>query len=142
MPSQAKLFVLNTVSETRGEISILEIENEIGFAAKRFFIVSGVPSNEKRGQHAHIEGEQLLIAVNGSLMASVFDGSTTQEFELDSSKQALFMPKMTWGSQWNFSKDAKLLVLCSNTYEPEDYITNFQEFTSNVKQNPRPQNNG
>ena len=128
MPSQAKLFNLKTVSETRGEISILEIENEIGFAAKRFFIVSGVPSNEKRGQHAHIEGEQLLIAVNGSLKASIFDGSTTQEFELNSSKQALFMPKMTWGSQWDFSSDAKLLVLCSNTYEPADYITELEDF--------------
>lgn len=130
MPSQAKLFDLKTISEARGEISILEIENEIGFAAKRFFIVSGVPSNEKRGQHAHIEGEQLLIAVNGSLKASIFDGSTTQEFELNSSKQALFMPKMTWGSQWNFSSDAKLLVLCSNAYEPGDYITDLEDFKS------------
>ena len=130
MPSQSKLFSLKTISETRGEISILEIENEIGFAAKRFFIVSGVPSNEKLGQHAHIEGEQLLIAVNGSLKASIFDGSTTQEFELNSSKQALFMPKMTWGSQWNFSNDATLLVLCSNAYVPGDYITDLEDFKS------------
>lgn len=128
MHRKAELFGLKSVSESRGNINIIELEREIGFVAKRFFVVSEVPSSEKRGQHAHFEGEQLLIAISGSLSASVFDGVQTQEFELNSLNNALFMPAMTWGSQWNFSHDAKLLVLCSNSYEPSDYIADIEEF--------------
>ena len=128
MLRKAELIGLRSISESRGNIDILEIEKEIGFVAKRFFVVSDVPFAEKRGQHAHIEGEQLLIAITGSLKASVFDGLHTQEFQLNSSSKALFMPAMTWGGQWNFSSDAKLLVLCSNTYEPSDYIADIEEF--------------
>lgn len=134
MHNHARMVELQNISEPRGEISILEVEKFVGFSFKRIFIVSGVPSNEKRGQHAHIEGEQLLIAITGSVSASIFDGMSTSEFQLNSTNHGLFMPKMTWGTQWNFTSDAKLLVLCSNSYDPSDYITDKQEFISRVNE--------
>lgn len=132
MRSEARIINLQTVSEIRGEINILELQKVVGFSAQRFFIVSGVPASEKRGQHAHIEGQQFLVALNGSVKASIFDGQATNEFLLNSPTFGLYMPKMTWGSQWDFSEDAKLLVLCSNAFEPSDYITDISEFNSRV----------
>jgi dTDP-4-dehydrorhamnose 3,5-epimerase-like enzyme len=132
MRNAAGLVELSFVREARGDLGFLELEKEVGFAAKRFFIVSGVPANEVRGQHAHVQGEQFLIALQGSLKASTFDGESTQEFELNKPDFGLYMPKMSWGSQWNFSSDAKLLVLCSNIYDPSDYITDLEVFKSRV----------
>jgi hypothetical protein len=43
------------------------------------------------------------------------------------------MPPLTWGEQASFSEGAKLLVLASELYDPEDYIEDYEEFISLVQ---------
>jgi hypothetical protein len=35
---------------------------------------------------------------------------------------------MTWGSQFNYSSGAILLVLASESFDQQDYINNYEEF--------------
>jgi UDP-2-acetamido-3-amino-2,3-dideoxy-glucuronate N-acetyltransferase len=47
---------------------------------------------------------------------------------LDSPRQALYLPPMTWGTQYRYTPDAVLLVLASEKYDPDDYIRDYAEF--------------
>jgi len=86
-----------------------------------------------RGQHAHRVSHQFLVAVAGSITATCDDGYTKTEHVLDSSSVGLYMPPLTWGEQTCFSEGAKLLVLASELYDPEDYIVNYEEFISLIQ---------
>jgi hypothetical protein len=40
---------------------------------------------------------------------------------------------MTWGVQYNFSRDAVLQVLASDPYDAEDYINCYSDFLAGVR---------
>ena len=40
----------------------------------------------------------------------------------------LHIPPMVWGIQYQFSPDAVLLVLASDTYAADDYIRKYEDF--------------
>jgi len=48
----------------------------------------------------------------------------------------LFLPALTWGTQYNFSSDAVLAVLASREYVSEDYIRDYTEFLRRVGREP------
>lgn len=98
------------------------------FVPERFFAVFDVPSAETRGSHAHRVCEQYLICLRGSVSAIVDDGKHREEILLDSPDLALFMPALTWGTQYRYSPDAVLLVLASHKYDNDDYIRDYDQF--------------
>lgn len=58
----------------------------------------------------------------------VDDSETSTVVTLDRPTLGLYMPPMTWGAQYDYSKDAVLLVLASHVYDEEDYIHEYEEF--------------
>ncbi len=85
-----------------------------------------------RGEHAHRECEQFLIAMRGSLSVVLDDGKSSREVRLDTPVMGLYIPPMIWGIQYKFTEDAVLLVLASQPYCANDYIRDyaiFQELT-------------
>jgi hypothetical protein len=62
----------------------------------------------------------------------VDDGTTRDEFLLDSPDVGLHMPAMMWGTQYAYSPDAVLAVFASLPYDAEDYIRTYAEFKSEV----------
>lgn len=122
------IYCLKEISDTRGSLSVGEFEKEIPFAPLRYFLVYGVPPEKVRGEHAHIECHQFLIAVKGSVHVIADDGVNRTEFILDRPNKGLHLPPMTWGVQYRYSTDAVLLVFASHHYEPDDYITDYDEF--------------
>ena len=124
---------LSTASDDRGSLVAAESLSQIPFDVKRIFLVHSVPSIESRGAHAHKECHQFLICVSGSVHVIVDDGVEKFEFTLDSPSQAVYMPPMTWGTQYRYSTDAVLLVLASHAYDPNDYIRSYSEFKAAVE---------
>jgi hypothetical protein len=47
---------------------------------------------------------------------------------LDRPSLGLYMPALTWGTQFEYSVDAILLVLASDQYDADDYIHDYDEF--------------
>jgi len=129
----SKLIQLQSFTDDRGVLSVGSTPKEIPFEAKRFFITSATSPSVVRGQHAHRVSHQFLVAVAGSVIATCDDGHTKTEHVLDSSSVGLYMPPLTWGEQTSFSEGAKLLVLASELYDPEDYIENYEEFISLIQ---------
>ncbi|ETF06443.1 MULTISPECIES: WxcM-like domain-containing protein [Pseudomonas] len=114
--------------DIRGSLSVGEFERDIPFSVKRYFLVSNVPTAETRGEHAHRECHQFLIAVKGTVHVVADNGTNRQEFVLDSHTLGLLLPAMTWGIQYKYSSDAVLLVFASEHYEASDYIRDYDQF--------------
>ncbi len=120
------------VRDMRGSLSVGEFERTVPFPPKRYFLVFDVPNREIRGEHAHRICHQFLICIKGSCSALVDDGGNRQEFLLDKPNIGLYIPSMTWGTQYKYSSDAVLLVFASDYYDPADYIRDYNEFLSLV----------
>lgn len=128
------LHRLTMVRDMRGDLSVGEFAREIPFEPKRYFLVLNVPSEKTRGEHALRKCHQFLICVKGRCSVVVDDGQSRREVKLDSPELGIYLPPMTWGIQYKYSPDAILLVFASDYYDPSDYIRNYQEFISLVRQ--------
>lgn len=128
--SGVTLHHLREVVDMRGSLSVAELGEDTPFEAKRYFLVYGVPSLEIRGEHAHRQCKQFLIAVNGSVHVVADDGKHREEFVLDRPNLGLYLPPMTWGIQYRYSPDAVLMVLASEHYDNADYVRDYDQFLS------------
>lgn len=124
----AALWRLPRFRDGRGSLVVAELPTDLPFAPRRIFTVYDVPGLDVRGEHAHRECRQLLLATHGALSVVVDDGTESREVRLDVPTVALYMPPMIWGVQYKFTPDAVLLVLASHSYEASDYIRDRAEF--------------
>lgn len=124
---------LSFVPDLRGALSVGEFEREIPFVPKRYFLVFDVPTAEVRGEHAHVHCQQFLVAAKGSVSVVADDGVNRQEFLLSRPDVGLYLPPMTWGIQYRYSSDVVLLVFASDYYDPVDYVRDYAEFLSMVR---------
>jgi dTDP-4-dehydrorhamnose 3,5-epimerase-like enzyme len=126
--NSVRLVRLNSHNDARGNLRAGEFPKELPFEPKRFFLVSEVPSESVRGQHAHIECEQFLIAIRGSVRVRTTSMGKVREHWLKDPSVGLFLPRMVWAEQDRYSADCVLLVLASQEYDSSDYLRNFKEF--------------
>lgn len=124
---------LTRVEDLRGTLTVGEFEREVPFPVRRFFTVFDVPGKDVRGEHAHRQCHQFLIAARGSVSVVVDDGETREEIRLDTPDRGLYVPPMVWAAQYRYSPDAMLLVFASDPYDPADYIRDYDEFLSTVR---------
>lgn len=129
----ASIVSLPVFADIRGALTVGNFLTEIPFLPSRFFIVYGVPSRETRGEHAHKVCHQFLICVSGSCRVLADNGHVRQDIVLDSPHKGLHLPPMTWGTQYDYSQDAVLLVFASHPYDSNEYIRTYEEFIRTVK---------
>lgn len=122
------LHRLPSAADMRGHLTFGEIERHIPFPVQRFFLVYRVPGKQVRGEHAHYHLHQFLICVHGSCSVMADDGQHREEFLLDDPTLGIHLPPLTWCVQYKYSADAVLLVLASDSYDPDDYIREHSDF--------------
>lgn len=116
------------VSDLRGMLTFGEGGRHVPFDVKRYFLVFDVATEQVRGEHAHRTLHQFLICVHGRCAIVADDGRHRQEFLLDTPHLGIYIPPMTWAVQYKYSRDAVLLALVSDVYDPADYIRDYAEF--------------
>jgi acetyltransferase-like isoleucine patch superfamily enzyme len=119
---------LRMAKDLRGQLSAGEFPTDIPFLPKRYFLVFEVPTAEVRGEHAHRVCEQFLVCVAGSCSVVADDGTHREELRLDSPSLGVYLPAMTWATQYKYSADAVLLVFASHVYDPDDYIRKYADY--------------
>lgn len=127
------LYRFPWVNDPRGDLTVGEFGKEFPFVPKRYFIVFGVSQGTLRGEHAHKKCHQFLICAQGQCQAVIDDGVTRREVLLDNPSVGIHVPPMIWGTQYNYSTDGALLVFASEHYDPDDYIRDYSEFQSVVR---------
>ncbi len=121
---------LKMVPDMRGNLTVGEFENDIPFIPRRYFLVYDVPTTniDTRGEHAHRNCQQFLIAIKGRINVIADDGQNREEFILNQPNVGLYIPAMIWAVQYRHSNNAVLLVFSSHHYDPNDYIRDYSEF--------------
>lgn len=123
--------VTEVVPSGRGNLFFLEMSSmPTVFVPKRLFIVDSVPNGMTRGNHAHRTGQQFLVCIKGIVEISIDNGKEKKTVKLLPG-DALFHDKMEWGAQKYFD-NAVMLSICSTEYNPDDYITDYNEFIKMV----------
>ena len=112
--------------DERGLLLPVEFFN-LPFTPKRVFIVNNVPLNMVRGNHSHYKTKQYLICVNGTVDVILHDGFNEITHSLKKG-ESILIPELIWDSQRFTSENSEILVLCSNEFQKEDYILDFENF--------------
>ena len=73
-------------------------------------------------KHRYSKRTQTAICINGSCKIANDNVTDIEEFILDYSEKCLFLYPEDYYSMHSFSKDAVLLVLASEYYDPNDYV--------------------
>lgn len=108
------------------------INRDLGIDVKRIFYIKDVPSGDTRGNHAHRKNTQILICMHGEILITLDDSKSKKEILLKEG-QSLMINRMTWATQrYKTGKDI-LLVLCSEEYNEDDYIRQYEQFLKEAK---------
>lgn len=111
-----------------GFITVSEVGHNVPFQIKRVYWTYHTPENVVRGNHAHKELNQIIVAVSGELNIKLENRNEESfEFTLDSPNLGLFIPEGYWRTI-TFSENTVLLCLASEIYLQEDYIRDYNEF--------------
>ncbi|TRX32430.1 WxcM-like domain-containing protein [Flavobacterium sp. ZT3R18] len=129
-----EIISIPKIEDYRGNIAVVE-GNCIPFDVKRVYYLFDIPSNSKRGGHAHKEQLELLIPLSGSFDVILKDGRSTKAITLNKPDKGLLINENIWRELENFSSGAVCLVLASDVYDEEDYIRDYDQFIGSVNSN-------
>lgn len=130
---QPKIIQLPKITDSRGNLSVIEELKDIPFKIERTYWIYDVPGGEKRGGHAYKENQEFIVALSGSFDVILDNGNDKQTFSLNRSYNGLYVPKGYWREMDNFSTNSLALVLSSTKYDAEDYIRDYNEFLEFAK---------
>ncbi len=116
--------------DPRGNLSVIESGVDVPFKVMRNYWIYDVPSGMWRDGHAFKQQEEFIVALSGSFDIVVNDGKQEHKFHLSRPQIGLYIPRMTWRHIDNFSTNSVALVLSSTTYDPDDYIENYDEYVT------------
>lgn len=117
------------LGDERGELVVVEGNQDIPFEIKRVFYIYGSDKSIVRGQHANKESEFVLINVAGKSKVKVKDGEGNEAiFCLNRPRTGIYLPTMIWKEMYDFSEDSVLLCLASTHYDDTEYIRDYDEF--------------
>lgn len=126
--NEIKLINLPKIEDPRGNLSIIEEENQIPFKIMRTYWIYDVPGGEIRGGHAFKQQQEFIIALSGSFEVVVSDGIEEKRFNLNRSYFGIYIPSMIWRSLENFSTNALALIVSDCKYDKMDYIRDIESF--------------
>ena len=124
--SRAGWIDLASNRDARGVLTAVEVGKEIAFEIRRVFYMHDVVA--PRGAHAHMETDQLLVAVAGSFEVVLSDDEESVPYALDSPVRGLYVPSMVWVDLHGFSSGAVCLVLASTSYQPTKTIRSREDY--------------
>lgn len=128
MVNLSKIIELPKFLDKRGNLSFIEEFKHIPFKIARTYWIYDVPGGEHRGGHAYRENEEFIVALSGSFDVVLDDGKEKKTYSLNRSYYGLYVPKGIWREMNNFSTNSLALILASTSYNPEDYIRDYEEF--------------
>jgi dTDP-4-dehydrorhamnose 3,5-epimerase-like enzyme len=119
---------LPKISDARGNLTFIEGNQHIPFDIRRVYYLYDVPGGAERGEHAHKNLQQLIIAISGSFDVALNDGREERRIHLNRSYCGLYVCPMMWRGLDNFSSGSVCMVLASDVYDESDYIRDHSLF--------------
>ena len=120
------------ISDEAG-LCIVEGQKAVPFDIKRVYYIFNVDNKAIRGKHAHKKTKQTLFCIRGSVKVTLDNGREREVIHLDKPNEGIYLDTLMWHEMHDFSKDAVLVVFASEYFEETDYIRNYDEFISYIK---------
>lgn len=131
---EVRMLEFSEKGDERGHMVIVEGMKDVPFDIKRIFYIYGSDPDVVRGQHANRHSEFVLINVSGTSKVKVRDGKGNEQiYSLNRPHTGIYLPKMIWKDMYDFSEDSVLLCLASTSYDPSEYIRDYNEFLKYMK---------
>ena len=127
-----KIIDIPKINNTKGNIGVVE-NDTIPFDVKRVYYLFDVPSGAKRGGHAHKKLKQVILAISGSFDVVLKDGKSKEIITLNKPDKGLLIENNIWRELENFSSGSVCLVLASEEFSEADYIRNYKDYLSFLK---------
>lgn len=128
-----KIIYFNEMGDERGNLVVIEGNQDIPFSIKRVFYMYGSDPDIIRGQHANRKSSFVLINVNGTSKVRITNGIEELFVELNKPRMGVYIPPMYWKDMYDFSSDSVLLVLSDEHYDGNEYIRDYNEYLKEVK---------
>jgi len=124
------LFSFPGSSSAAGSLNFWENCDLFPLGIQRCFWISNVGKGETRGNHAHYQESQVLLAIAGALHIEVTNlKGKNFYFDLDSADQGLYIPPLHWVIV-HFEPDAVLLGMSDRKFSDDDFIRDKKYFES------------
>lgn len=130
------LIKLPVVADDRGRLCIAE-EKELPFPVKRVFWIYDIGKGKSRGGHAHLNCEEVVVAVRGGFDMYVDDGKESQTVRMDEPSCGIYIRKNVWCELRNFAPGTICVVMASEAYEADGYIHDYDIFKSSIGKEKR-----
>lgn len=132
--TDCRILDLPKIHDPRGNLTFIEGGNHVPFDIQRVYYLYDVPGGADRGAHAHRNLHQFIVAMSGSFDVVLDDGQEQRRFHLNRSYFGLYVCPMMWRYLDNFSSGAVCMVLASSKYDEADYIRDYDQFMSAVRE--------
>jgi dTDP-4-dehydrorhamnose 3,5-epimerase-like enzyme len=125
--NKIQLIEFPMYGDEASSLSVYDTSSHVPFSIKRVFSVTANKA-DNRGEHAHKKCIQLLICTHGKVQVICKNKDESKEYSLSTKNRGILIPPMIWASQKYLEDNTVLTVLCSHSYEEEDYIRNHNEY--------------
>ena len=120
------LIDIATFTDERGAISV--IDKELPFQVKRVFWLHHIQEGKDRGAHALLEGMEIMVAVHGSFVVDLDDGTEKTSVLLDDPSKGLIIRPGVWFRTHSYNEEGVSLILADEVYNRERYTYNYGDF--------------
>lgn len=122
------MFTLPGNSNEKGNLHFWENLEIFPDGIQRCFWISDVQEGETRGNHAHKQESQVIVAVSGKIQLEIHSAQGgTFNFKLNSPEQAIFIPPFNWLVA-RLESNAVLLGMSDRAFSEDDYIRDLDCF--------------
>lgn len=129
---ESYIIDLKTIGDSRGALTAVESVLDIPFEIKRVFYIHHVSAD--RGGHAHIDTDQVLIPIYGSLKVKLFNGKETEEYLMDDCTKGLYIPRLYFTDMYEFAPETVCLVLSSTHYDMGRSLRSMETYLTYLKE--------
>ena len=125
--------ILNIDKVGNSALGYISIAESLPFKIKRVYWTYYAPHDVIRGNHAHKDLYQLIIAISGIIEFKIENKNGEHfNFKLDQPNLGLFIPPLCW-REMKFSHNAVLLCMASLEYSEDDYLRDYNDFKNVIK---------
>ena len=120
------LIDIATFTDERGTISV--INKELPFQVKRVFWLHHIVDGKDRGAHALLKGMEVMVAVHGSFVVDLDDGTEKTSILLEDPSKGLIVRPGVWFRTHTYKEDGVSLILADEEYGRNRYCYDYNEF--------------